>query len=181
MLKQMLLSVGASAALATAVPAAMGPASATNPSFAQRFETRVLTQMIDRDNTLVALVNQLQGQTVHPELQALASAAQTAATTEITTLQGWLHDWYGVDYTPSTSSSNPRAFHRLSGLTGNPFEQEFLRLLIANYGAALEQSSDALLRANHADLINLGATRLGSEADDTAQLRLWQSTWYPSS
>ena len=102
-----------------AVFAVTGAALADGPvdGRAGRAEIRFLEGMIDHHQMALDMANHCLAQASTDEVRALCEAVIAAQTPEIEQMQGWLRDWYGIEYQPmsmlgvSTEHDAPAADH----------------------------------------------------------------------
>lgn len=174
MMKKMIAPLMASLVMSTALFAS---APAPNKDQAQ-FEVKFLSQMIDHHYAAVKMAELCPGRTIHPELQQMCDSIESSQTQQIATMRSWLQSWYGTDHAPTLSPKMQRQVDQLSKLTGAGFEQQFMLMMIPHHATAILMATDALLRAYHADLLNMAAMMAGSQADEIAQMRLWLCQWY---
>lgn len=144
----------------------------------RRFEIDFLSRMIDHHYGAVKMAELCDGRTVHSELLEMCHSVKSAQTAEVATMQGWLQSWYGVTHEPQLSGKMRRQIERLSMLSGAEFEKAFMSTMIMHHADALDMGRDALLQAWHADLLNMVAKMVASQADEIVQMRLWLIQWY---
>lgn len=144
----------------------------------RRFEIDFLSMMIDHHYGAVKMAELCDGRTVHSALLDMCHSIKSTQTAEIATMQGWLQNWYGVTHEPQLNGKMRRQIDRLSTLTGAEFEKAFMSMMIMHHADALDMGRDALLQAWHADLLNMVAKMVGSQADEIVQMRLWLIQWY---
>ncbi|HYO87581.1 MAG TPA: DUF305 domain-containing protein, partial [Candidatus Limnocylindrales bacterium] len=70
------------------------------PGRAGRAEVRFLEGMIDHHQMALDMANHCLDRASTDEVRALCEAVIAAQTPEIEQMQGWLLDWYGIDYQP---------------------------------------------------------------------------------
>jgi uncharacterized protein (DUF305 family) len=64
------------------------------------YEVRFLTGMIDHHAMAVMMTSLCEGRAVHDEFLALCEQITSAQSQEISVMQDWLQDWYGLAYEP---------------------------------------------------------------------------------
>jgi uncharacterized protein (DUF305 family) len=144
----------------------------------KQFEIRFLSQMIDHHYGAVKMSELCAGRTVHPDLQAMCDQIETAQKQEIATMQQWLKTWYGVTHEPRLDGKMQQQVQQLSKLTGAAFEKAYLVMMVPHHAMALTMSTPSLLIAYHAELLNMNAMTVASQADEIVQMRLWLLQWY---
>jgi uncharacterized protein (DUF305 family) len=144
----------------------------------RRFEIDFLTGMIDHHYGAVKMAELCDGRTMHNELLDLCHSIKATQTTEISTMQSWLQSWYGVTHQPALDAKTQREITQLSQLTGADFEKAFMADMIMHHAEAISRGREAPLQAWHADLLNMVAKMVGSQADEIVQMRLWLIQWY---
>jgi len=169
------LSVCAALLVFVSVGAAAEPAPEREQ---RRFEIEFLTMMIDHHFGAVKMAELCDGRTVHTDLLNLCHQIKTAQTAEIAMLQGWLQNWYGVSHAPELDRKMQQQVDRLSELTGAAFEKTFMAIMIRHHAAAVDRGREALLKAWHAELLNMAAKMIGDQGDEIAMMRIWLIQWY---
>lgn len=144
----------------------------------RRFEVRFLTSMIDHHYAAIKMAELCEGRTVHPELQVVCEEIIAAQQQEISTMQSWLADWYGVTKEPELDRQAQRMIQHLAKLTGEEFEKAFMKSMIEHHSVAIVQSLECLHRAYHADMINMCSMMIAAQAEEIAMMRLWLCQWY---
>lgn len=86
--------------LLTVVAAPVALADAPIEGRAGRAELRFLEGMIDHHQMALDMANDCLAKATSESVMTTCQNIIDAQTTEITTMQGWLLDWYNVEYTP---------------------------------------------------------------------------------
>jgi len=134
--------------------------------------------MIDHHYGAIKMAELCDGRTVHPELQQMCESIRTSQAKEIATMQSWLQSWYGVTHAPELDRKMQKMVDDLSHLTGADFEKQFMTMMIEHHATAVRKGLDCLLKAYHADMLNMCAMMIGAQGDEIAQMRIWLCQWY---
>lgn len=167
-------------------------ADAPTDGRAGRAEVRFMQGMIDHHQMAIDMATHclanLEG---HEEVQAICQAVIDAQSAEIEQMQGWLRDWYNIDYAPVSMLSDdrmddPHAGHGesesdldtdppmtmgmmagLNRVSGADYAITWLEAMIDHHDDAIHMSERVLNYAQHPDLIDL-ANRIIT--DQTAEI-----------
>jgi uncharacterized protein (DUF305 family) len=134
--------------------------------------------MIDHHAMGVAMAELCAGRAVHPELEELCHSIIETQSAEIVKMQGWLGDWYGIDYEPEMKRGHQKAMARLAALDGEDFEIAFLEMMIRHHAIAVRESARCERRAHHEELITLCESIAVSQTAEIEQMEAWLAAWY---
>lgn len=168
-------------ALAAVSAAVIAPVLAADPApddAQSRFEVDFIADLIDHHQAAVEMAQLVEERTERPELVELAATLATDQAEEITTLQGWLEEWYDETHEPELDRRAGRQLATLEELEGDDFEQAFLRALSLHQGDALVMARPGLLRAWHTELIDFIREMVATQADEIALMRGWLAEWH---
>ena len=155
--------------------AADGPA----PTRAQaRFEVEFMKDMIDHHAMAVMTAILCEDRAVHPELLALCEQIVATQTAEIEEMQGWLEDWYGVEYEPRMTKGMQRQVDKLAELDGAEFEITFMQTMIRHHRTAVREGLKCVDKAYHEDLVELCEDIVEAQTAEIALMREWLCDWY---
>jgi len=93
-------------------------------------------------------------------------------------MQDWLEEWYGESHEPDLARWAEREVAALTEMEGEEFEQAFLRAMSLHHADSLGLAREGLLRAYHADLIDLIRKMGAVQADEIALMRGWLMEWH---
>jgi uncharacterized protein (DUF305 family) len=174
-------SIMFAAAFAASGPILTLPLHADAPSPARvqaTFEVRFLENMIDHHAMGVAMAELCAGRTVHTELLELCHSIAEVQAAEIETMQGWLSDWYGIDYEPEMKRGAEKSMERMAALEGVEFEEAFLEMMIRHHAGAVREARRCERRAYHEELIALCESIEVSQIEEIEQMEAWLAEWY---
>lgn len=157
------------------------PALAADPApddVQSRFEVDFITDLIDHHHSAAEMARLVETRTERPELREFASTLAADEAEKITTLQGWLKEWYGEDHEAELDRKEERELATLEELKGAEFEQAFLRALSLHHGETLVLARDGLLQAWHNELIDLTRETMATQSDEIALMRGWLLEWH---
>lgn len=155
----------------------------------QRAELRFLEGMIDHHQMALDMANDCLANASDETLLTICRNIIEAQSAEITTMQGWLRDWYGVEYAPVSmiAETDPHAGHDMSGmdmpvtdppmmmgmmaglnrLEGRAYEIAWIESMIDHHDDALHMAQRISTRAEHDELRQLAEQII---ADQTAEI-----------
>lgn len=160
--------------LALANPvAAEGPASDTPTA---KFEVRFMEDMIEHHMMAVHMGEMCLEKAVHPELKAMCEEVVATQMMEIEQVQGWLMEWYGIAYMPEMKMTGEMM--RLMSLEGGAFEEVFMKTMIRHHWGGILESRQAVSRAGHEELRDLGTAIIAAQSQEMGQMQTWLREWY---
>ena len=164
------------ALLITVMPIlASGPAPDTGTA---KYEIRFMEDMINHHTMAVHMAMMCLDKAVHSALETLCSKIKTTQTAEIATMQGWLQDWYGVNYTAHMSNGHMQQMHRMEMMSPTEFEMEFLKMMIRHHWGAVVESAICVDRAHHEELRGLCQNIILTQSEEIQQMRTMLCDWY---
>lgn len=170
------------AALVTVLAISLSPALASRPapSRAQaNYEIRFLTDMIDHHAMAVMMGEMcLEKTPPHPQLQELCQNIVTSQTAEIELMQGWLSDWYGIEYEPEMKPADEKQMEALAELSGGEFEIAFLEMMIQHHSTAVRRATQCTRRAHHQQIRRLCHSIIEAQSEEIALMQDWLCEWY---
>ncbi len=135
-----------------------------------------LTHMVAHHQEAVDSARQLE-RSGRAEMRALGSSIVTTQSAEITRMNAWLAQWYpgrstAVDYRPMMGD--------LSGLTGDPLDEAFLRDMIPHHMAAVMMSQRLLVqgRIPHQEVAGFASTVRDTQHSEILQMRRYLAGWF---
>ena len=157
------------------------PAAGSEPAptrAAARFEVKFLTDMIQHHAMGVAMAEICLEKDVSPELEMLCQSIAETQAAEIEVMEGWLSDWYGIDYQVEPKPGREKAMEKLAELSGEEFEIAFLEMMIRHHAGAVRAASRCEDRAFHEELIELCHSIVESQTDEIELMETWLREWY---
>lgn len=148
------------------------------PKFSAGYEVRFMRDMIDHHHMAVMMTETCQMKASHTELVTMCGAMHDAQKMEITTMQGWLKTWYGIDYEPMMNPDEMKDMEAMENLPQNEFEVEFMKEMIPHHLKAILSSTPCLVRASHGELIDMCVDIVSTQANEVKMLREWLCEWY---
>lgn len=146
---------------------------------AAKYEVQFMENMIDHHSMALEMARICLTNAVHPELRTMCEQVIAAQQEEISMLQSWLGDWYGVDrYQPTMTAGEMKQMEQLRALSGAEFEITFMRQLIQHHQQAIRMAATCTKRASHPDLVDMCEEIIEAQAAEITQLRAWLCEWY---
>lgn len=195
--RSVLLAVMMLVTLALTVPGAQadGPAGGR----AGRAEVRFMEGMIDHHQMALDMAQNCLNKTADEVIRTLCQNVIDAQTPEIELLQGWLREWYGIQYAPvpmsqlmemlgtgsmgmghgdhttNPATDMPLMMGMMAGfdrLQGQEYDIAWLEAMIDHHDDAVHMSQRILRYAEHEDLRALALQIIG---DQTAEIKLMEA------
>lgn len=142
------------------------------------YEIRFLTGMIDH-HMMAAMTGMMCGErAVHEELRELCHQIVATQSAEIELMQSWLVDWYGISYEPHMSRGMEKQMMKLSSLSGEEFDIEFMMMMIQHHQGAVREGLHCLDRAYHQELRELCENIVETQTEEIALMNSWLCDWY---
>jgi uncharacterized protein (DUF305 family) len=165
--------------VSSAAPAGPTVASmpASDPS-AANYEVKFMTDMIDHHMMAIMTAQVCLEEAVHDELRTMCGEIITAQSAEITQMQAWLQDWYGMTYEPEMKPGGERMVERLAALEGAEFEIAFMEMMIKHHEKAVKEGEHCLDRAEHDALIATCQNIIATQSQEIATMEHWLCDWY---
>lgn len=170
-------------------------ADAPTTGRAGRAEVRFMEGMIDHHQMALDMAQDCLAKASSESVVTLCAAVIDAQTPEIELMQGWLKDWYNVNYEPvamypfgnvtdmggghqhgSAAATDPAMMMGmmagLNRLEGIEYETAWLEAMIDHHDDALHMSNRVLRWAEHPELIELANNIITAQ---TAEIELMES------
>ena len=157
-------------------PARADEAAPTNR--VARYEVDFMKDMIDHHQMASMMSQMCLEKAVHPELRAMCQQIIAAQQAEISQLQGWLNDWYAVDYEPQPRNGAVRSMQRLERLEGGAFEIAFMETMTRHHRKAIAMAQKCLDKAVHPELVAMCSEIIETQTAEIQQLERWLCEWY---
>lgn len=160
----------------SAIAAAEAPAPSKSIA---KYEVRFMENMIDHHTMALEMARICLTNAVHPELRTMCKQVIAGQQEEISTLQSWLRDWYGIaDYQPKMTAGEMKQMEKLRALSGAEFEIAFMRQMIRHHQRAIQMAANSTERAYHPELVNMCEEIIEMQSAEIAQLRAGLCQWY---
>jgi uncharacterized protein (DUF305 family) len=150
------------------------PMLATAPAPRYRvtvLEIRLLRDLIDGHNFAVQMSQQCVQKATLGDLKSLCQQVIATQQQQIQTMQSWLSDWYGINYTPTSNKFSDNVLNQLAGLNGDDFNIAFMKSLTSHHWGAIELGGEIIDRAYHNEFVNLATDVVTNQVDEINQLR----------
>lgn len=159
--------------------AGIAPVSADAPAPDKptaKYEVHFLTDMIDHHAMAVMMADMCMDEAVHEELRMMCENIAMTQSQEITTMQTWLQDWYGLTHEPDTKMSGSMA--KLTRLDGAEFEIAFMHMMVKHHEGAIKESEKCLDKAYHGELLSMCEDIRVTQTAEIEQMQTWLCEWY---
>lgn len=154
--------------------AATKPSVANEPAPRMRLtqiEVRLLRDFIDHHYFAIQMSQVCLQKATRQQLKSICEEVIKAQRQEIQTMQSWLTNWYGIQYTPTANKINASELSRLGSLNGSRFEIEFMKTLTSHHWGAIIMGSEVIDRAYHHSFVDLAADIVSAQTREINQLR----------
>jgi uncharacterized protein (DUF305 family) len=164
------------AGILLSIPAtAIGPAP--TPAQAQ-YEIKFMTGMIDHHQMAIEMAQVCVERAIHEELREMCLNIITTQRQEQQTMQGWLQDWYGINYQPQMNPGMMNQIEQLKRYYSTEFEIKFMQEMIRHHYRAVIEGAHCVERAYHEELIAMCQDIVEAQTAEIKQMRDWLCTWY---
>lgn len=158
------------------------PAQANAPAPEQatsQYEVHFMQEMIGHHMMAVDMGNICLAKAAHQELRALCQKIITVQQEEISTMQQWLAEWYGIsNFQPQMNPGQQTQLEKLSMLNNAEFEIEFMQKMIRHHKMAVVKGSQCIEHTYHQDLQDMCAGIVSGQLAEIQQMQEWLCTWY---
>ena len=157
------------------------PAAASQPApdkGTAKYEIRFLTNMIDHHHMAIMMAELCETRATHDELRSLCTNIRTSQSQEMTRMQGWLRDWYGINHEPEMKAADERMLAEMAAMSGEEFEIEFMEMMIEHHSKAIKEAQTCERRAFHAEIRQLCRNIISTQSQEMSQMRNWLCIWY---
>lgn len=153
-------------------------AEPANQKSVARYEVRFLEKMIDHHAMAVMMAQLCEDKAVHNDLKEMCSQMEEDQQAEITLMQSWLSDWYGITYQPAMQHNEMHRHERLAEKSGEEFETTFIAMMIRHHKQAVRMSDRCLDRAEHEPLQDTCQEIKTKQQSEISQMKTWLCQWY---
>lgn len=143
-----------------------------------KYEIAFMQDMIDHHAMAIMMSEMCLEKAVHDELRTLCQEIISAQQQEITEMQSWLLEWYGISYSPQMKPGEMRMMEKMAQMSGAEFEIEFMEMMIKHHLKAIREASKCVDRVYHGQLRELCENIITSQAAEIEQMRTWLCQWY---
>lgn len=168
----------------------MTTAASAQETRGQRAELRFLEGMIDHHQMALDMANDCIAKASDETLLTICRNIIAAQSAEITTMQDWLRDWYGVEYAPvpMIGEADPHAGHSmpnmpvtdpamtmgmmagLNRLEGRAYNIAWVESMIDHHDDALHMARRILTRVEHDELRQLAEQIIRDQTAEIEQM-----------
>lgn len=137
---------------------AANPAAASTPAPGKttaRYEVAYMKFVIDHHAQGIKMGKLCVKKAKSKDLRDLCANIVATQRQESKQLQGWLSDWYGVDYEPQMKPGDARMLKRLASLRGYEFDAAMSKAFIRHHKQIITKSQVAMARVYHEPLREL--------------------------
>jgi uncharacterized protein (DUF305 family) len=157
------------------------PVAADDPALTpaqQHYEVRFMQGMIDHHAMAVEMAEICLQKAIDEELRSLCEQIIASQSQEISLMQSWLSDWYGITYEPQMKPGDMKMLERLAALSGSEFEIAFLEDMIRHHQKAIHEAEQCVEKAYHSELVALCQNIIAAQAAEIQQMEAWLCDWY---
>ena len=178
----LILGCGEGPSATTAPRTALEPSARPGPGPTNseiNFEKRYMSDAIDAAELTRRMAEVCMAkQGLNPALSSFCSETAGDAAQHVSTLQSWLEDWYGIQYSPVLGGADERQLGNLAALEGADFEAAYLEDMIKHYTTSVRKEQQCYGRANTTALILFCFNAQFEHNEDIAQMEQWLCDWY---
>lgn len=137
-----------------------------------------MENMIDHHSMAVMMAALCEDRAVHPRLLSQCDRILATQSAEISEMQMWLADWYGIAYEPQMNRKMERQLEEVAGLAGAEFEIAFMDAMIEHHATAIKEGQKCVRKAYHTKLIRLCQSIVKSQQRERVLMQNWLCDWY---
>lgn len=168
--------VGGQAAPAEAAPPAPNGTKAA-------YEVKFLKEMVAHHHMAVMMTQicMARGAELRPELVELCRQIDVAQQGEVSMMQWWLNQWYGITGYDPMAEMSPEMHQMMQDMVDmSPaeFERFFLEDMIVHHAGALQPARQCKGKAVHAELKQLCADIVSAQTGEIELMRRWLCDWF---
>jgi uncharacterized protein (DUF305 family) len=152
------------------------------------FDEQYIADMIAHHEAAASMSEQAMSVTAHDELFNLASNIVQVQSNEMIQMRDWQKAW-GFEITNSgghmshggggaeMAGDMVEMMNKLKGLTGEAYDEEFLKQMILHHEQAIEMSVDADTNAKRQEIKDLANDVITTQTAEIKQMKVWQKEW----
>ena len=152
------------------------------------FDEQYIADMIAHHEAAASMSEQAMSVAAHEELFTLASEIVQTQSREMIQMRDWQKAW-GFEITNSgghmshggggaeMAGDMVEMMNKLKGLTGEAYDEEYLRQMILHHEQAVEMSVDADTNAKRQEIKDLAAGVITTQTAEIEQMKQWQKEW----
>lgn len=140
------------------------------------YDAQFIDGMIDHHNGAIVMAQDALRQAEHDEIKQLAQTIIADQQKEVGQMQGWRTQWYpdlpntggmSMDMGPMTVAEGPE-----------PYDQRFIKAMIAHHNGAIGMARDALTKAEHPEIKQLAEEIIKAQEAEIKQMQEWNQQWF---
>lgn len=144
-----------------------------------RYEVHFMTNMIDHHHMAVMMSAVCVQETdIEPELREMCETMLADQQEEISLMQSWLQDWYGISHPPMMMPGHGEMMAELAALDGDEFERAFLLSMPGHHLDAVREGERCQRMATHPELLDLCSAIRDSQLQEVEVMRSWLCDWH---
>ena len=174
----MLAALACSPDQRTAPPETADVATSAAATRASGLEINYMKFTVDHHAMGIMMAQMCVAKAVHEELSELCARNIEQQSQELSLLQSWLRDWYGITYEPRMTPGDQRMMEHLAELTGAAFEIEFMETFSRHHHQIIQRSRPVAKQAEHEPLRELAAGIIAAQSADIQAMLTWLCAWY---
>ncbi len=146
------------------------------------YEITFMKEMIAHHHMAVMMSEVcVERQDIRPELRELCRQILVTQNREISMMQSWLRQWYGIDYQPHEDMDHEemaRMLAEMRAMSPAEFERFFLEDMIVHHAGALQPARQCKGKAFHSELEALCRDIIRVQVDEIELMRRWLCEWF---
>ncbi|MGB3945833.1 MAG: DUF305 domain-containing protein, partial [Candidatus Saccharimonadales bacterium] len=152
------------------------------------FDEQYIADMLAHHEAAASMSEQAMSVTAHDELFNLATNIVQVQSNEMIQMREWQKAW-GFEITNSgghmshggggaeMAGDMVEMMNKLKGLTGEAYDEEFLKQMILHHEQAIEMSVDADTNAKRQEIKDLARDVITAQSAEIKQMKQWQKEW----
>lgn len=148
------------------------------------YDLQFLDTMIAHHRGAVDMAGPCGAKAQHSEIKTLCSNIISSQEKEIGEMKAWRDKWFAgaapamnMEMPGMSDSMKGMDMKKLSALTGNDFDLEFIRQMIPHHEGAVIMSKEALQKSTKDEIKTLAGAIIKAQEAEIKQMKDWQAAW----
>jgi len=152
------------------------------------FDEAFIADMLAHHEGAMNMAEQAQATTAHNEIRTLAGNILQSQGAEVMKMRTWQQDWgYEITMSGGHNSHSGAGMDmggdmvemqkKLQDLTGEAYDEEFLKQMILHHEQAVVMSQFAATNAQHQEIKDLAKAIISAQTSEIKQMKQWQKEW----
>ena len=148
------------------------------------YDLQFLDTMIAHHRGAVDMAGPCGAKAQHAEIKTICSNIVSSQEKEIGEMKAWRDKWFAgaapamnMEMAGMSDSMKGMDMKKLSGLTGNAFDLEFIKQMIPHHEGAVIMAKEALQKSTKDEVKTLAGAIIKAQDAEIKQMKEWQAAW----